>query len=139
MEVAEINAVAQIYGINKNEESKQFINSIIEVGTVSGVAKAVLNALKAIPGINLAASVLNAIIAGSFVAAIGEGSIYAFEQIYLGKKTTADIDWIKKFMESKLTLEIVEKVKLAAEKIDNNTDNKTIGKIISNLFDATKK
>lgn len=139
MEVAEINAVAQIYGINKNEESKQFINSIIEVGTVSGVAKAVLNTLKAIPGINLAASVLNAIIAGSFVAAIGEGSIYAFEQIYLGKKTTADIDWIKKFMESKLTLEIVEKVKLAAGKINNNTDNKTIGKIISNLFDATKK
>ena len=87
IEVAEINALAQVYGIKKNEDSKHFFNSIIEVGTVSTAAKAAISGLKAIPGINLAAGVVNAIIAGSFVAAIGEGTIYAFEQVYLGKKT----------------------------------------------------
>ena len=85
-EVAEINALARIYEINKDERSKQLLNSIVEVGTVGAVAKAALSGLKAIPVINLAASVLNAIVAGVIVSVLGEASIYAFEQIYLGKK-----------------------------------------------------
>lgn len=134
IEVAEINALAQVYGINKNEESKHFLNSIIEVGTVSAVAKATISALKAIPGINLAASVINAIIAGSFVAAIGEGSIYAFEQVYLGNKTVADVDWLKKIIESKLSSDLIEKVKIIIEKTTDETDKNSLGKIISSLF-----
>lgn len=50
----------------------QFFNSIVEVGTVSTAAKAVISGLKAIPGVNLAVGIVNAIIAGSFVAAIGK-------------------------------------------------------------------
>jgi uncharacterized protein (DUF697 family)/GTP-binding protein EngB required for normal cell division len=138
IEVAEINALAQVYGINKNEKSKQLFDSIIEVGTVSAVAKAAISGLKAIPGINLAASVINAIIAGSFVAAIGEGTIYAFEQVYMGKKTVEDIDWVKKVIESKLSKELLEKVKTVAEKISDNTDQKTIGKFIMDVFGSKK-
>ncbi|WP_207657458.1 hypothetical protein [Alkalibaculum bacchi] len=41
-------------------------------------------------------SVIPAIITGSIVAAIGEGSIYAFEKIYLGEKSVDDIDWVIK-------------------------------------------
>lgn len=70
IEIAEINALAQVYGIHKGEECKRFFDSIVEIGAVSVVAKAVINARKAIPGIGLAASVVNAIIAGCFVAAI---------------------------------------------------------------------
>lgn len=134
IEVAEINALAQIYGIRKNEESKQFFNSIVEVGTVSVAAKGVISSLKAIPGINLAAGVINAIIAGSFVAAIGEGTAYAFEQVYLGKKTVSDIDWIKKVIESKLSKGFVEKVTKAAKKISRNTNKNEIAKIILDIF-----
>lgn len=134
IEVAEINALAQIYGIRKNEESKQFFNSIVEVGTVSVAAKGVISSLKAIPGINLAAGVINAIIAGSFVAAVGEGTAYAFEQVYLGKKTVSDIDWIKKVIESKLSKGFVEKVTKAAKKISRNTNKNEIAKIILDIF-----
>lgn len=136
IEVAEINALAQVYGINKNEESKHFLNSIIEVGTVSAVAKATISALKAIPGINLAVSVVNAIIAGSFVAAIGEGSIYAFEQVYLGNKTVADIDWLKKIIESKFSSDLIEKVKVIIENTTDETDKNSLGKTITNLFNG---
>ena len=138
IEVAEINALARVYGINKNEKSKLFFDSIVEVGTVSAVAKAAISGLKAIPGINLAASVINAIIAGSFVAAIGQGTIYAFEQVYTGKKTLDDIDWLKKVIESKLSTELLEKVKTVTEKISDNTDKKEIGKTIMSIF-APKK
>lgn len=138
IEVAEINALAQVYGISKNEEAKQFFNSIVEVGTVSAAAKTAISGLKAIPGVNLAASVINAIIAGCFVAAIGEGTIYAFEQVYLGKKTLEDIDWVKKVIESKLSTEFIEKATLVVSKITENTTKKDIGKMVLDLFSAKK-
>ena len=134
IEVAEINALAQVCGINKNEESKQFFNSIVEVGTVSTAAKAVISGLKAIPGVNLAVGIVNAIIAGSFVAAIGEGTIYAFEQVYLGKKTVEDIDWVKKVMESRLSTEFINKVTFLVKQITETTDKNAIGKIILEAF-----
>lgn len=134
MEVATVNSIARIYGIKKNEESKQFFNSIIEVGTVSAAAKAAINALKAIPGINLGASALNAIIAGSIVVVLGESTIYVFEQVYLGEKSLADIDWLNKVMESKLSSQFIEKVKIIIEKVNHDTDKDTIGQIIIDVF-----
>lgn len=136
IEIAEINAIASIYGIKNNEESKKFINSIVEVGTISLAAKAAINALKAIPGINLAASVINSIIAASFVAAIGEGSIYAFEKVYLGEKTLADIDWVKKFMESKLSSEFINKSTAAIRDISRGVGGNDPVKIIGNVVNA---
>lgn len=136
IEIVEINALTHLYGINKGEDSKQFLNSIIEVGTVSIAAKTAISALKAIPGINLAACVINAIIAGSIVAAIGEGSIYAFEKVYLGEKSVADIDWVKKVMEAKLSSQFIKKVTLITEKIAKMDNLKDIGKIIPDLLTA---
>lgn len=134
VEIAEVNALVQIYGISKDEESKKFLNSIVEVGTVSAAAKAAISALKTIPGINIGASVINAIIAGSIVAALGEGSIYAFEQVYLGKKTVEDIDWVKKIIESKLSSQFIEKVTDALKTISDKTDTKAITQTILELF-----
>ena len=54
IEIGQINALAQLYGINKGEDSKQFLNSIVEVGTVSTAAKTAISTLKVIPGINIA-------------------------------------------------------------------------------------
>ena len=133
-ELAEVNAIASIYGIKKNDKSKDFINTIIQVGTVSAVAKSAITALKAIPGINIAASVVNAVIAGSIVAAIGEGSVYAFEQVYLGNKTLDDIDWLKKLMESKLTKGFIEKITKVIEQVADGADKEQIVKAIRKAF-----
>lgn len=134
VEIGEVNALAKVYGIKNNEDSKRFLNSIVEVGSVSVVAKGAINALKAIPGVNIGASVLNAAIAGFIVAAIGEGSIYAFEQIYLGNKTVQDIDWVTKILESKFSSEFITKAQSAIEKISDTTDGKSIVKILLDLF-----
>lgn len=138
LEIAEINAIAKVYGVKNDEQSKQFFNSIIEVGTVSTAAKTAIAALKNIPGINIGASVLNAIIAGSIIAALGEGTIYAFEQIYLGKKSFEDIDWVTKLLESKLSIEFVDKVKTIITEAGDKIDSKTIAKLISSLFNNAK-
>lgn len=134
IEIVQINALAQLYEINKGEDAKQFLNSIVEVGTVSMAAKTAISALKAIPGINLAASVINAIIAGSIVAAIGEGSIYAFEKVYLGEKSVADLDWVKKVMEAKLSSVLIENTTLIIDKISKMDNPKDIGKVITDLL-----
>ena len=134
IEVGELNALAYIYGIKNDDAAKKFLNTIIDVGTVGAAAKAAISTLKAIPGINLGASVLNAIIAGSIVAALGEGSIYAFEQVYLGKKSVEDIDWVRKIMESKLSGKFIEKVTDILQQIADNTDMHTIAKEIAKAF-----
>lgn len=69
---------------------------------------------------------INAVIAGVIVAALGEGSTYAFEQVYLGNKTVADIDWVKKIIESKLSLTIIEKAKPILAKLSDASDRKAI-------------
>lgn len=139
LEIAEVNAIAKIYGIKNDDESKAFFNTIVEVGTVGAVAKTAITALKAIPGINIAASVLNAIIAGCIVAALGEGTIYAFEQVYLGHKTLQDIDWVTKVLESKLSLEFIEKCKTVLSEIGDGVSSKDIARIITKLFVTTEK
>lgn len=139
IELAEVNALAQIYGISKSESSKKFLNSLVEVGTVGLVAKQAISLLKAIPGINIGAAVLNAIIAGSIVAALGEGFIYIFEQIYLGKKTVEDIDWAQKLMESKLSSQFIEKVTVIISNLSDKSDNKSISNVILDSFSAVGK
>ncbi len=134
IEITEINAIAKVYGIKNDQQTKKFFNSIIEVGTVSIAAKTAIAALKNIPGINIGASILNAIIAGSIIAAIGEGTTYIFEQIYFGKRSFEDIDWVTKVLQSKLSNEFIEKVKTIISKTGNQTDSKKTANLISAIF-----
>ena len=134
IETAEINGIARIYGIRNTEESKRFFNSIIQAGTIGVAAKGGLIALKAIPGVNIGASALNAIVAGSIVAALGEVTIYAFEQVYLGKKSIADVDWVEKLMEASFTAKFVEAIKNISTKVTDKTDLHSIPKIIIDEF-----
>lgn len=139
-ETTMINLLAKIYDIKQDEKSKQFFNSIVEVGTVSLAARSLITALKAIPAINIGASVLNAVIAGVFVAAIGEGTIYAFEQIYVGNKSVEDIDWVKNLMEGKLRNGLLEKVSaIIASLPENATKNDIIKAILKLVEPDTKK
>ena len=133
-ELAEIKAIAAIYGIKKDDKSKAFFDAIIEMGTVSAAAKGAINAIKLIPGINIAGSVLNAIIAGSFVAAIGESSIYAFEQVYLGNKSVADIDWVKKVMEAALSNDFIEKITTILNQVTDGISKEQLAKLIKTVL-----
>ena len=107
IETGLVNALSTLYGIGKGSASKKLFSTILEVGTVSTAAKAAISALKAVPGLNLAASAVNAVIAGSIVAAIGEGSMRVFERIYKGEKTIDDTEWARSLMESSLSKEFI--------------------------------
>lgn len=119
VEITEINSLAKIYDIPKNEKTKKFAESIIEAGTVGTAAKGVISGIKAIPGINIAGSALNAIIASVFVASIGEASCLMFEQICKGNKTLDDIEWAKEVVANKLNKDGIAKVKKILQKKNN--------------------
>ena len=139
IETAEVNSLASIYGINKSDKGKRFLNSIIEVGTVSAGAKQIINLIKAIPGLNVAGAVLNAVIAGVICGALGEAAIYAFEQVYLGNKTLDDIDWLKKITESKMLDKVNKILELLPEIINKNMTIEEIINAISSLFIKPEK
>lgn len=105
-----VTALQKIYGIPDGDDAQKIMDTILEVGTASIAAKAAISALKAIPGVNLAGEVINAIVAASIVAAIGEGSAFVFEKVYLGEMRARDVDAIRDFMEQKLDNEFVRKV-----------------------------
>lgn len=134
IEAGEIKSIASLYGIKSNDKSKEFLNAIIEIGTVGAAARAAIGAIKAIPGINIAAAVLNAVVGGSFVAAIGEGTIFVFEEISLGNKTLDDIDWLKQVFENKFAGDFINKVKEILEKISDGEDPKKIVEMVIELF-----
>lgn len=141
LEMAEINGIGMIYGLNNKEQLQKFKDSFVEVGAVTTTAKALISNLKNIPGIQIAGSVLNAIVAGSMVAALGEATIYAMEQVYLGKKTFDDIDWLKKLLESKLSQDLINRVveiaKIVSKK-GGKLEIKDIAQIITELFVSKK-
>jgi len=68
------------------------------------------------------------------VAALGEGSIYIFEQIYLGNKTMDDLDWVGKIMESKFSAKFVEKATEAATLVAAGKGKVEIAKVIASVF-----
>ena len=100
LEVGLIKGLSKIYNV-EYDNNTEFIQTIVNAGAAGIIGKTALSGLKAVPGINIAGDVLNAIVAGSIIAALGEGCVYIFEQIYLGNKKTTDIEWVKKILESK--------------------------------------
>ena len=133
IEGAEIKAIASVYGIKKSTGSTALIQKIVEVGTVSMVARATCAAvLRLVP---VAGQIANAAVAGCFVAAIGEASRYVFEQIHLGKKSIDDIEWVEKLMNDTLSKGVVEKAQNALGKLNDKSSKDEILKTIFSMFD----
>ncbi len=134
----EVNTIASIYEITKDDKSREFINTIIQVGTASSVITSAASALKAIPGVNLGTSVINAIIAGSIVAVIGEGAVFAFEQVSMGKRTLEDLEWLEKVMKSKFAAKFTKSLYTSFRQISANAKKEEIIQIIKeNFFTST--
>ncbi len=135
IERTEIAALARIYDIEKETSLGSLTKLVLECGAVTGAAKTVLSALKAIPGLNLAAAVLNSIVAGAIVIALGETLAYAYEQIYTGKQSF-DIEWIEKLLNEKLqSNEMLSKLQRTIDKITTASSMKDIvSALVSSFF-----
>ena len=89
--------ILKVYGV---EFTGELITSIVGSTAITNVARAALSALKTIP--NVAGSVLNAVVAGFFVAALGESVIALSEALYQGKIDREKIGSAVDFVSEKL-------------------------------------
>lgn len=136
IELAEVNGLAKLYGIKRSNQSAALFEKIVEIGTVSAVARATCGAvLKVIP---VAGWIANAAVAGSFVAAIGEGTRYIFEQIKLGNKSVQDIEWAETLLSDKLSGQVVDKAKKAFSALNESSTKDDVIKAIASMFDTKK-
>lgn len=133
LEMTQINALASIYGIERTSDSKKIFDTLVTAGAAGIAAKSAANAIKAIPAINLAASVVNACVAACVVAALGESSRYIFEKIYLGEKSVEDLDWVNKIIDSSFANEFVEKASSIAQSLSSSDGAKSVGAIVAQL------
>ena len=137
-ETLEIESIAKIWDIRKNDQSKALLDTIVDAGTVGAAGKLLAGSLKAIPVINVGTAVVNAFIAGSIVFALGECSSYIFEQIYMGKKSISDIEWVKKILEEKMTKSVLEDITKALKNLPENADKNQIMDLILKVFGKRK-
>mgnify|MGYP004505590611 FL=1 len=124
IEAIMIRSIAKIYEMETKSEAKEFIDTLLQMGTVELVAKKSIEMIKAIPGIHVGAQVLNGLVAGTIIMLLGEGSTSIFEQIYLGNKTLKDIKWAQDYLQSQLTQTILDQVLGKVSKQIENKKNK---------------
>ena len=137
LEMAEISGLAKIYNVKKDDNSKRLFEIILDAGTVSVFAKMAISSLKGVPGVNIPAIPLNAIIAGSIVAGLGEASIAVFEKIYVGDKSIIDTEWVSEFMENQFSESFVKKATDVLKKASNNVKSKDLAKDTIDLITST--
>jgi uncharacterized protein (DUF697 family)/GTP-binding protein EngB required for normal cell division len=139
LQSALVIGITKIYGIKKEVAN---LNNIAEVilssGTVTIAAKTIISGLKAIPGINLAAALINAVVAAVITTVIGEITVTIMEKIVKGEVDPKDLDWMKKFADN----EFLKKVGRYTSKLGENLEGKgpkEIGEIITNIFAGFRK
>ncbi|MBQ8934229.1 MAG: 50S ribosome-binding GTPase [Lachnospiraceae bacterium] len=93
LQTAMLMGIAKNYGLQDQSKANMVVNKVLEVGATTVAGRSLLNTLKGIPGLNLAASVLNAAVAGTVTLAAGEISTVLFERIYTGDIDFNSVDW----------------------------------------------
>lgn len=130
-------AIAKVYGLNKKNTSNEIIESIIRAGGTTIAGKTALNVLKSIPGINLAASVLNAAVAGSITLIAGKICMNTFEKVYTGQVDERSVDWDTEI--AGLFQKYLPKVLKKVEKLMKENDGRiTVQQIVDVLKSMTK-
>ncbi len=133
--------VAKIYGIQDKDMTNEVINTILKVGATTMAGKGLLTALKAIPGMNIAAAVLNAAVAGSITLAAGEISNILFRKAYNNEIDIKSVNWNKEIetLFNDYLPGIIEALKKTAEESNGKLDVKAIGEGLATLAKSFTK
>lgn len=121
--------IAKIYGIqqeNTLDSMKKMYENAQSLVSPAKMAAELITKL----GIPFGELVINAIVTSCVILAIGEGSIYVFEKIYLGEKSIEDLDWIKNSINSEFAKESTDLVGSLSKKMSKKTALKDLPKIL---------
>jgi len=95
-----LKSLTNIYDIHDDSAINNIINTTLSVGATTTIGKSMLVGLKSIPGINIAASVMNALVAGIVTFSIGEACKVMCVKVYSGELDSTIIDYEKEIAET---------------------------------------
>ena len=130
-----LTRISKIYGIQDKEASNEIVNTILKVGATTIAGRTLLSAFKAIPGLGIAASVLNAAVAGAITLAAGEISNALFQKVYDNKLEMISVDWNKEIarMFNEYLPNIVSALKKISDENGGKIDMKLIGEALASI------
>lgn len=139
LQSALVLGITKIYGMeNDDAGARRIAEVMIQSGIISAGARNLLSGLKAIPGINIAAEILNALVAGTITAIIGGTAAKVMEKIARGELDAENLDWIKKFAESEIASQAAEYLKGYGKDVDK-LSVRDIGKLVVSVFEKVNK
>lgn len=133
-----LTRIAKIYGMEKDSAENAVIDNIIKVGATTMAGRTILSALKGVPGIHLAASVLNALVAGTVTYAAGEISAKVFEGIQRGTIDPKTIDWAR-YIEVLYREKMPEYTELIQEALEKRSAEDVVKNLVKILGRKEKK
>lgn len=101
---------------------ERVFKSLITAGTVGAIAKTGLSAIKSLPGINLAASALNAVMAATVVEMLGQMTILLFENIKSGKISLDKYNEVENFIKDYVKDNVPAIVETIEKMVSKNGD-----------------
>ena len=139
LETGLTKSILKIYGI---EFSGDLVSAVVGSTAITSVAQTAVSSLKTIP--NIAASVINAVVAGFFVAALGEAVIGLSEAICRGVVDAEKIDSVVNFVVEKLKSNpvlgfVVKYIEENADKLKGKSAKEIYSTIDHAVKEATKK
>ena len=136
-----MKAVAKAYSIKNDSITNEIIDNVLKAGATTLAGKGLLGALKAIPGINIAGAVLNAVVAGTITLVAGQASLVLFEKIYTGEIDKTSIDWnseVAKLFDMHLPA-FVEKIEGLSKENGPKLDIEDVKQLFIDLIQLTLK
>ena len=133
-----LTRIAKIYGMEKDSAENAVIDNIIKVGATTMAGRTILSVLKGVPGIHLAASVLNALVAGTVTYAAGEISAMVFEGIQRGTIDPKTIDWAR-YIEVLYREKMPEYTELIQEALEKRSAEDVLKNLVKILGRKEKK
>lgn len=130
-----LTGISKVYGIQDKDTSNEIMDTILKVGATTMAGKALLNALKAIPGIKVAAAVMNAAVAGAITLAAGEISNVLFQKVYMNELDLSSVNWTEEItkMFNEYLPGIIEALDKLSKDSNGKLDIKSIGEALAAL------
>ena len=134
IEIALVSSVFKIYGVNL---SKEIVKTLVGSSVITLAAKQVVSLIKTIP---IAGDIVNGVVAGSFVFALGEGTIAVSECICTGKIDISQTEVIAETIAKSIKSNKIVKSTIGYfEKNGDNLSNKTAKEIFEEIVLSAKK
>lgn len=130
--------VGKIYRMGDSEVGNEIIDAVIKVGGTTIAGKTLVSLLKAIPGVNIAAAVLNAIVAGTITFIAGEVSALVFDKTVRGEIDVKNVDWMK-YITTLFNDKIPEYGKLLQSVLKKDNAESVLGNLAGILSSLIKK